>query len=65
MYNLKLTEEQAKMLLIVTGSMSGDKGSRGVYDMLQSQFGGVYPPDPLLDEQLGTITVTDSLIRQL
>lgn len=60
---LEVTEEQAKVLLIVTGSMAGSDGSRGLFNMIRNKLRVVGPtPDPYINELMKTIIVYDSMI---
>lgn len=64
MITLDLTEEQAKMLLVVTGQMAGHHGSRGIYDRLYRALGAIdCPPDP--DFQGNHIVVDNRHIEQI
>lgn len=67
MVTLDLTDEQAKMLLIVTGNMAGTNGSRGVFQKLMGHLGVRFDgvPDPYLNAQHNTIIVSDALIESI
>lgn len=66
MVTLELTEEQAKTILILTGSCAGIKGSRGVYDMVRTKLRVIGPvPDPRLMEETRSIVVEDHMIESI
>lgn len=73
MINLELTEDQAKLLLILSGMCTGHNGSRGVYQMLYKKLNvldhdhqGVYDPIVSMQgDQLYSLEITESMLQSI
>lgn len=66
MITLELTEEQAKLLLIITGSCAGALGSLGVYDMVRSKLRVIgETPDPIFRAKHETIVITSGMLERI